>query len=107
MSSPRYIVALTATERRTLQELVQSAPRSTHRLPRWQANLINKLQEAPLSDVTVCLTLTEAKAADYALGNTTESPDAMEAVFTSSARRLAAHRGQRKLTDAIYRRRGK
>ena len=47
------------------------------------------------------LTMEQAKAMLFALGNSTDAPDVMESLFQSSAQRAAAWRAARKLSDAI------
>ena len=52
--------------------------------------------------VTVKLTLKEAVALSFAVSNSVDHPDCMEALFPDDGREMAAaYRGDRKLTRAI------
>lgn len=53
--------------------------------------------------VVVELTVAEARALSHAAGNSTDSPDAMEALFQAHVERNAAYRGHLKLDQAIRR----
>lgn len=101
MSGPRYMLALTASEREWLKTLVRSSDSGAAKL-RQQVDL--KLEDAPLCEVPIYLTIAEARGVDKALGNTTSAPDAMEAVFLTPAQRDAAHRGHQKIYDSLWRR---
>lgn len=51
--------------------------------------------------VVVVLSIAEADALSHAAGNTTEYPDAMEAIFQHPPQRKAAYRAHEKLDAAI------
>lgn len=51
--------------------------------------------------ITLVLTIAEARALSFAAGNTTDAPDAMEAIFSHHAERKAAYRAHAKLDAAI------
>lgn len=51
--------------------------------------------------ITLTLTVTEARAMSLGLGNTTSSPDAMEAIFPRLTERRAVATAHEKLDEAI------
>lgn len=51
--------------------------------------------------ITLTLTQAEARAMQYALGNSTDHPDVMESLFNNGASRGAAYRAAEKLAQAL------
>jgi hypothetical protein len=54
-----------------------------------------------VKQITVTLTIAEARALSHAVGNTTSAEDAMEAVFSRKTERAAAYRAHAKLDAAL------